>query len=281
MNLRSLYKKFVTELEGIYQEEESKQIFSILMESEFGWSKIDLRLNDDHEFTDAKISKLEDVLARLRKFEPIQYVLGCAWFAGMKLKVSSDVLIPRQETEELVDWVIKENSSHAPSIWDFCSGSGCIALALKKNIPNSQVKGFDISDGALEVARFNSTQLNLPIEFIQADILTSNFVENHLDIVISNPPYVRKSESIRMHENVLKFEPHLALFVTDEDPLIFYRQIGRLAQQVLKPNGQLFLEINENLGEETVKLLEHQGFHGITLRKDLNDRNRMIQAFKK
>ncbi len=273
-------EKFKNELGDLYSIEERGQIIANVFESLIGFNKIDLRMKGDFILSDEVVNQLGSITKRLLKNEPIQYILGYTWFAGMKLKVSTDVLIPRQETEELVDWIIKENKLQAPLIFDLCTGSGCIALGLKKNIINSQVLAIDISEKALRVASENAISNRLDIDFILSDLLNTDLDQAEIDIIVSNPPYVRTSEAENMKLNVLDYEPHLALFVSDNDPLIFYKRLAILAKKSLKKSGKIYLEINENLSAETAEILELQGFHEIMVRKDLNDRYRMISASK-
>lgn len=210
----------------------------------------------------------------LRK-RPVQYVLGEAWFAGMKFFVNEHVLIPRPETEELVEWINKGDT-----ILDIGTGSGCIPVALKKKYPDTLVYACDISEGALQVAQANANTNNTAIGFIHCDVLNKN--EWHklpeADIIVSNPPYIPLDEKASMHENVLEFEPHLALFVSNEDPLIFYKAIADLAKSKLKRNGVIYFEIHEDLGSSVQHLLESKNFRHVELKKDLQGKDRMIRA---
>ena len=278
MTVIASIEKFKKELGVLYSIEERDQIIATIFEALTGLSKIDLRMKGDLALSKEILNQFEEITKRLIKNEPVQYILGFSWFAGMKLKVTPDVLIPRQETEELVDWIVKENKKQNPLILDLCTGSGCIALGLKKSIINSQVIAIDISEKALLVASENALTNLLEIEFLQSDILKTDLIHNDIDIIVSNPPYVKASEVIEMKSNVIDYEPHLALFVSDDDPLIFYKRLAILAKKSLKKSGKIYLEINEKLSNETAELLELQGFHEIRVRKDLNDRFRMISA---
>lgn len=278
MTVIASIEKFKKELGVLYSIEERDQIIATIFEALTGLSKIDLRMKGDLALSKEILNQFEEITKRLIKNEPVQYILGFSWFAGMKLKVTPDVLIPRQETEELVDWIVKENKKQNPLILDLCTGSGCIALGLKKSIINSQVIAIDISEKALLVASENALTNLLEIEFLQSDILKTDLIHNDIDIIVSNPPYVKASEVIEMKSNVIDYEPHLALFVSDDDPLIFYKRLAVLAKKSLKKSGKIYLEINEKLSNETAELLELQGFHEIRVRKDLNDRFRMISA---
>lgn len=278
MTVTDAIEKLKTGLGSLYSLEERDQIIALIFEELCGFSKIDLRMKKDENLSQELIDKLSTILKRLITNEPIQYILGFSWFAGMKLKVNSNVLIPRQETEELVDWIVKENKKKEPFIIDFCTGSGCIALALKKNISKAELIAIDISQKAIQVATENALANGLNVSFLLSDILNSEFNYKKVDIIVSNPPYVKVSEAKEMKPNVLKFEPHQALFVSDNDPLLFYKRIAFLAKKSLKSSGKLYLEINENLSGETAEILELQGFHDIRIRKDLNNKFRMICA---
>lgn len=189
-------------------------------------------------------------------------------------------MIPRQETEELVEWISKENRAADISILDLCSGSGCISLALKRRFPEATIEGYDISDGALAIANENAIANKLEVKYTKVDVLSLDKLPSNLDIIVSNPPYVRASEMSLMSEHVLNYEPHLALFVSDEDPLVFYKAIARFSYEALIPGGKLYVEINEALANETVAVFEKVGFGNIVARKDLNDRFRMIRAIR-
>ncbi|MEO8796210.1 MAG: peptide chain release factor N(5)-glutamine methyltransferase, partial [Daejeonella sp.] len=231
-------------------------------------------------------TSLISILDELKTGKPLQYILGETEFYDLPFKVNPSVLIPRPETEELVDWIIKDLLSRKqtkPEILDIGTGSGCIPIALKKNIPEAKVSAIDISGAALETAIKNSVLNKVEVKFHLHDILNTEsgfFNDSEFDIVVSNPPYVTLSEKNLMHQNVLEHEPHLALFVDDNDPLIFYKAITKFASAHLKKDGVLYLEINENLGGETVSLLKGFGFKNVELRKDLPGKDRMIRAEK-
>jgi len=214
---------------------------------------------------------------RLKNFEPIQYILGETEFYGLKLAVNPFVLIPRPETEELVQWIIKSQLPENCKILDIGTGSGCIALALKNELKNAEVFGTDISENALVVARQNAIKNNLDVDFFQADILKWEKIDwKTFDVIVSNPPYIRESEKKLIHPNVINHEPASALFVADSNPLVFYRSIAIFAKKQLSGNGLLFFEINENLGSEMKKMLICFGFSEIEIRKDINRKNRMV-----
>jgi release factor glutamine methyltransferase len=228
----------------------------------------------------------------LKKEKPIQYILGETEFYGLPFLVNVNTLIPRPETEELVEWIIKSTNYEIQStklrILDIGTGSGCIAISLAKNIPNAEVSAIDVSEKALATAKKNAEINKIVVNFINVDILkindlaelpTSNFqLPTQFDIIVSNPPYVRNLEKAEIKPNVLEYEPHLALFVEDTDALLFYRKIANLAKENLSENGQLFFEINQYLGKETVELLEDLGFKNIELKKDIYGNDRMIRS---
>ncbi len=221
-----------------------------------------------------------EILNRLLTNEPIQYILGETEFYGLKFTVTPDVLIPRAETEELVDWIISEEKAHCKSLLDIGSGSGCIPIAIDKNTNIDQVDGWDISEQALQIARSNATRNDSRVVFSHQDIFAPTGVSelSKWDVIVSNPPYVLMEESDLMERNVVDFEPHLALFVPDHDPLIFYRAIARFAAVHLQLHGSLYFEINEAMGGQTTKLLKEFGFDEILTRKDLQGKVRMVRG---
>ncbi len=235
------------------------------------------------EIPEEQSKKLDDTLIRLKTGEPIQYILGNTEFYGLPFNVNSSVLIPRSETEELVEWVIASVGSKrlvVGSLLDMGTGSGCIAISLKKNLPNFNVSAIDISPGALETARGNAKLNEADVNFIEADILNykSKIEHTGFEIIVSNPPYVTLHDKTQMHTNVTDFEPHSALFVPENDPLIFYKAIADFARKNLAAGGLLFFEINESYGKQTVELLEYKSFKNIELRKDMSGRDRMVKA---
>ncbi|HPF50646.1 MAG TPA: peptide chain release factor N(5)-glutamine methyltransferase [Draconibacterium sp.] len=269
------------ELANYYPDSEIRGFVRLIMESVCGLSYTEMILQKDRVPTADKKKELDEIIKRLKTYEPIQYILGETEFFDLKLKVNPNVLIPRPETEELVNWILESEIAQQSKILDIGTGSGCIALALKANLPESDVWGVDISEKALETASNNAKLNKLEVNFRKADILhfdVSNWAE--LDVVVSNPPYVRLSEKQLMQKNVLDFEPVGALFVPDDDPLLFYRAIAEFSMNSLRKNGFLFLEINEYLGAETVDLLEETGFRNVEIRMDLFGKNRMIRCQK-
>lgn len=280
MKLIDFKNKFSTNLTSHYSKGETDQLYFILMEDKLGFSKTDLIIKVNQEIKDSDSHELEKALDELLKGKPIQYIVGNTWFDGLKIDVNQSVLIPRQETEELVDWIIKNNKFHSPIILDLCSGSGCISLALKNKIPNASVTGIDISEQAILLSKSNATKLNLAVKYFCKNILTESSENWRSDLIVSNPPYIRESERSLMSDLVLKNEPELALFVPDNDALLFYRVISHFAFLSLSEGGKLYFEINEALANETLAILEAEGFKNIELKKDLNNKYRMIKGTK-
>lgn len=276
--------KMFDTLSTVYDRQEIDSIKYLVLSDISNLSKAQLRAFQDNELSDDVVEKLQNIIIRLQTGEPVQYILGHTEFYGLRFKVNSSVLIPRPETEELVEWVLSEvrsQESEVGSILDVGTGSGCIPITLKKHLPQNQVSGLDISPTALQAAKQNAELNEVDVEFIEADILkASNHSQltAHYSLITSNPPYVTEHEKHDMHQNVLNHEPHNALFVPDTDPLLFYRAIADFALQHLLPNGLLFFEINENLGKETVELLANKGFNNIALRQDMRGKDRMIKA---
>ena len=277
---KSLFQK---ELLPLYDVMEIESFFFLVLEHFKNLKRIDLALNPGLEFSEEEISQWNDVLEQLKKEIPIQYILGKTHFYGLEFQVSPDVLIPRPETEELVDWIIKTNSNGILSpikIIDIGTGSGCVAISLAKNLPNASVFALDVSKKALEIAQKNAIQNETKVTFIEKNILETTTFEQQFDVIVSNPPYVRNLEKAEIKKNVLENEPHLALFVSDDDALLFYRKIAQIASKNLQPGGQLFFEINQYLGEETENLLSDLGFQNIELRQDIYGNDRMISCRK-
>ncbi len=265
------------ELAPYYPGSEIRGFVRLIMESVCRLSYTEMILQKDRVPDEDKKRQLGEIVERLKKYEPIQYILGETEFYNLKIKVNPSVLIPRPETEELVQWMAETDLPANPKILDIGTGSGCIALALKAMLRKAEVSGIDISEEALQTARENAQNNNLAVKFTKADILDwSTGVWGELDVVVSNPPYVRESEKQMMQKNVLDFEPTGALFVSDDDPLVFYRAIAQFAQTQLRKDGYLFLEINEYLGAQMIDLMEDNAFRNIELRMDLMGKNRML-----
>jgi len=270
-----------TGLAGLYAESETEGLTRLILEAVCGWNFTTQQIKKTEVIGFAESLKIKAIVHRLRQFEPIQYILGETHFFGLPLKVTPAVLIPRPETEELVDLILKENAGNNCRVLDIGTGSGCIALALKSRLKNAVISGVDISATALEIARSNSEMNGLEVGFFNADILNWQLYEWPLfDVIVSNPPYVTESEKKLMHKNVLDFEPSGALFVNDSDPLLFYRHIAQFALEKLNVNGMLYFEINENFGPETEKLLVGLGFESIEVVADIQGKNRFVRAIQ-
>ena len=279
--MQSTIQYIKKELEGIYPETEIQGLTRIILEWATGWNYTQQMFNREAELDESVLGKIILVVKRLKKHEPIQYILEETEFFGMKLKVTPAVLIPRQETEELVQFILEKNIKQGARILDIGTGSGCIALALKNNLKNVFVSGVDISKEVLEVARKNAGLNHLSVDLVRRNILEwEKYDWYSYNIIVSNPPYVKQSEKEQMQKNVLDYEPANALFVSDDDPLIFYRAIAEMAAKHLTINGWLFFEINENLAYEIEKLLTGFGFVDVEIRKDINDKSRMAAGRK-
>ncbi|WP_447639792.1 MULTISPECIES: peptide chain release factor N(5)-glutamine methyltransferase [Chitinophagaceae] len=264
----------------IYDEREAKKISEMVMEKLTGWSRTQLLLNADKNLDTAQIIQLEAWQSALLQGQPIQYVIEEAWFMGLPFAVREGVLIPRPETEELVQWILDTIGTNSGDVLDVGTGSGCIAIALSKLHPDLHVAALDISPDALAIARENNEKLHTNVTFLQQDMLDTkeDFFSEKWDVIVSNPPYITERERLEMHANVLDYEPEVALFVPNGDPLLFYRKIAEIASRSLCSRGYLFFEINEHFGKETVSLLSLLGFRDIILRKDLQGKDRMVKA---
>ncbi|KAF2517384.1 peptide chain release factor N(5)-glutamine methyltransferase [Flavobacterium foetidum] len=282
MKIKQYRTQFIKELAPLYDAYEAESFFYLILENKHKLRQIDLALNHELFFSDEDFTVWNSLLKQLKNEVPIQYLLGKTSFYGLDFEVNENVLIPRPETEELVEWIIDENASADKTrklkILDIGTGSGCIAISLAKNLPNADVYAIDVSKKALETAKRNALNNNVEVTFMFKNILDLEIMKYDYDIIVSNPPYVRNLEKEEIRKNVLDYEPHLALFVEDNDALIFYRKIASLAQKNLLENGQLFFEINQYLGKETVDLLEKMNFRNIELRKDIYDNDRMISC---
>ena len=282
MLLKQFRIHFFESLKGIHDENEVESFFFILTEYLHNLKRIDLALNPSFEISEAEVQKWESIISELKTEKPIQYIIGETWFYDSKFYVNEHTLIPRPETEELVDWIFatekKNDKKEKLTILDIGTGTGCIPISLKKNLPQAEVSAIDVSEEALKVAQRNALENKVEINFILQNILETEDLKQQFDIIVSNPPYVRNMEKQEIKKNVLAFEPHLALFVEDNDALLFYRKIAQLALKNLTPNGLLFFEINQYLGKETVELLEDLGFKNIELKKDIYGNDRMIKG---
>jgi len=276
MTLVKYRNDFFTILKSIIEQNEIEEFFFWIIDHYCGISRMDYIVNPDLKLSNDQKENLMNAVSLLKTSMPIQYVLGESEFMSLKFNLNSNVLIPRPETEELVSWVIK-NDNHYKTILDIGTGSGCIAIALAKFIKNSRVTAWDIDEKILSVAEKNASKNKVKVLFELKDITTIKS-NNKFDLIISNPPYICDSEKLGMKNNVLLFEPHLALFVNDNDPLFFYLKIIDFAKSNLNDNGKIFLEINENQSIGVVKLLNNAGFYDIELKKDFRLKNRMIKA---
>jgi len=282
MKIKEYRTYFIQELSPIYDSGEAESFFYLILEEKNQLKRIDLALNPDLTFSNEEIQLWNSILDSLKKEIPIQYLLGKTSFYGLDFEVNSAVLIPRPETEELVEWIIKCNSKIERlkdlKILDIGTGSGCIAISLAKNIVNAEVFAIDVSEKALATAQKNAEINQVKVTFLEKNILETDDLELQFDIIVSNPPYVRELEKQEIKRNVLDHEPHLALFVEDDNALVFYRKIAELAQKNLSQNGLLFFEINQYLGKEMLDLLEKMNFKNIELRKDIYGNDRMIRG---
>lgn len=284
MTLKDLGNKFIQNLNTFYHEDEVQAIYLIALEHVLKYRRTDYLLNKTEVISTENLNKLESILTTLKTWKPIQYITGETIFYGLPFKVNPSVLIPRPETEELVDWIISVCNSRFSinqqnlKIIDIGTGSGCIAIALKKNLPNAKVSAIDIAKDSLATAENNANLNVVEVDFIEQDILEvqQSKIEAQYSIIVSNPPYVTENEKSSMHENVIANEPHRALFVSNDNPLIFYDAIANFALNNLMSNGLLFFEINEYLGKQTVDLLNHKNFKNIELKKDMQGKDRMI-----
>ncbi|MDT8418213.1 MAG: peptide chain release factor N(5)-glutamine methyltransferase [Lutibacter sp.] len=279
MLIQEFKRHFFSDLAYLYPETEIQSFFTILVEFKLHLSRIQLALEHNFELDNDDFEFLQNALLKLKNQIPIQYIVGETAFYGLMFKVDKNVLIPRPETEELVDWIIQNHKKdNSLKILDVGTGSGCIAISLAKNLPNAQVFALDISAEAINVAKKNAEFNQATVDFIQADILTIEKLSTNFDIIVSNPPYVRELEKDQMQQNVLSNEPHIALYVKDENPLLFYDKIAELAKKHLTENGVLYFEINQYLGAETVDLLKSRGFKHIELKKDIYGVDRMVKC---
>jgi release factor glutamine methyltransferase len=290
MLLKNYKTTFLQELSSLYEEQEIESFFYIILEKLHGLKRIDLALNPQSVMDGAHLKQWKNIVSELKKQRPIQYILGETTFYGLSFLVNENTLIPRPETEELVELIIESTNYELRNtklkVLDIGTGSGCIAISLAKHLPTSEVYAIDVSEKALDVAKKNAELNKVAIDFISTNILDVVNLSavaglyKQFDIIVSNPPYVRNLEKDQIKPNVLEYEPHLALFVDDIDPLLFYRKIAELAIKNLNPNGKLYFEINQYLGKETIKLLEDFGFRNVELKKDIYGNDRIISCEK-
>lgn len=287
MNLSEIKEIFHSELVNIYEKDEIESFFKLLMDEYLNLKPFEwvLRGNDLIEYDKEK--QVFDALSQLKLEKPIQYILNKSHFYGLEIELNDHVLIPRPETEELVDWILREIRIKTQvadgkefRILDIGTGSGCIAVSLAKNLPNVKVFAIDVSESALKVAKKNAKSNAVEIDFIEANILELQKLPYNFDVIVSNPPYVRDAEKRMIRNNVINYEPHLALFVKDNDPLLFYEKISELATEYLIGDGLLYFEINQYLGNETKEMLNKKRFKEIELKKDIYGNDRMIKCKK-
>lgn len=281
-NFKDVSDAYQDALSMQYPSGEIKQIFLIAYTFVTNQNSMQYMLHQSEKITEIELGHFQDILQELQTGRPIQHIIGKADFYGMRLSVNEHTLIPRPETEELVEWIVSDHKGRTSlSILDIGTGSGCIALALKKLLPYTEIDAIDVSAVAIAIARQNADDLGLEVNFIQADILEwDSFMQSsqHYDIIVSNPPYITPEEQKEMHNNVLLFEPHSALFVEEQAPLLFYDVIAEMGKKHLHSSGHLYFEINQYLSSETCELLRKKGYRHVQLRQDLNRVDRMIKA---
>ena len=274
-NSKELFNELVNQVRLDETRDEICSIIYLLLEDKFGLTKVEVMTGKEIE--PVKLDYFNDIIQRINRHEPIQYVLGKAEFYGRGFAVDGSVLIPRPETELLIRAVLKEKK-FSPTILDIGTGSGCIAITLAVEIPSSEVYAIDISEEALTVAQQNAKNLKAKVNFSKFDILANEKLEHRFDIIVSNPPYIAEREKKEMNSNVLDFEPPLALFVTDKDPLVFYKAIARRGKSLLKPGGKIFVEINERFGKELKQHFRNEGYSNVSIEKDINNKDRILMA---
>ena len=274
------YTHIKQELSNYYTDSEASAMAKWILTDVIHLSTLDLYAGKDMNFSAEIKSRTEDILARLKRYEPLQYIMGEALFDGLRLEVSPAVLIPRPETVELVDWITQDHPEENLRVLDVGTGSGCIPIALAKRLNHPVISAWDVSHEALDVARRNAKNNGVSIDFREVDVLQGELPINQLDVIVSNPPYIGESEKKNMDHNVLDWEPELALFVPDADPLVFYRRIAEIGLEILSEHGCLYYEINQLYGCETVSLLKNMGYVSIELKKDLSGNDRMIKAVR-
>lgn len=292
MMLKGSFRQFVQRLTPLYPEREAWHIADMVFENITGFSRFDRITKSDYSLATVQMQRLKDMERQLLDNMPVQYVLGEAWFYHLKFKVNKDVLIPRPETEELVTWIMEdikkentlstENRVHSLKALDIGTGSGCIAIALKKNIPEIEMIAIDKSNEALQIAKKNAVLNQANVSFQEADMTNEKLISllPDLDIIVSNPPYVPVREKKDMQPQVALYEPSQALFVPDEDPLLFYKAIFKIAAKKLVNHGKIYFEIHQDYGKEILILMNQHGFEKVTLRKDLAGNERMVKGIK-
>ncbi len=276
MLLSAIKHQFLEVLKPLYGAEEALSLFYLSTEELLGMGKIDIALNPNQQLSADQTTLLNAYKERLENWEPIQYIIGKTYFYGSDFRVTPNTLIPRPETEALVDWMVNDLQGEKATILDIGTGTGCIAISLAKHLPEAKVHALDVSEKALQVAKENAKSNEIQVEFIQQDILGTAILPGQFDVVVSNPPYVRNQEKLEMRPNVLEYEPGTALFVSDHDPLLFYKKIAQLCIQ--NTTKQLYFEINEYLGEEMRKMLQDLGGKDIEIKEDFRGKQRMLKV---
>lgn len=281
LNIGTLYRQIISKLSPTYGIGEAKAMAGLIFQHLKDWNQTQLIINSDMPASEYLVEYVDKILSRLYSHEPIQYILGKAYFYGMTLSVNRSTLIPRPETQELVDLIVdRANNTPDLKILDIATGSGAIAIALSRNIPFCKVEGIDISEDALRVAQKNAQDLHANVKFTHADVFDFKPVLNSFDIIVSNPPYIDESEKSGMDPNVLEYEPHIALFVADDNPLLFYKRIADISIKALHSGGRLYFEINPRHSEELQTLLINKGFDDVKITKDIHQKERFISCIK-
>jgi len=278
--VKDVVRFFKEQLKSIYEPSEISILIAWCFEKFTHIKRAEIVLKENETISESELLKFHFAIKDLKKHVPIQYILGETPFFNLPFIVTPDVLIPRPETEELVNLIIAENTLASPALIDIGTGSGCIAVSIKKNIPDAKVTAIDISEKALEVAKKNAALNQVQLKFIVDDILNpkSDIINQKYDIVVSNPPYISSDEKTAMQKNVLDYEPHLALFVNDSNPLLFYEAIAEWALKTLNPQGRIYFELNEKYGEKCAAVLKQKGFKNLILHKDLSNKNRILRG---
>ncbi len=268
-------------LHGVYSDAEALSLAKMLLVDVFSFSTLELYGGKDRSFSEKEQMHLADIVRRLQNHEPVQYIIGKETFMGLVFEVDENVLIPRPETQELVEWILEDHrSDEGCKILDIGTGSGCIPISLAHSMIGAELEAWDISDGALEVARRNADRNDVNVLFSKQNVLEAVPSASHYDVIVSNPPYITEKEKVDMEANVLDWEPSIALFVPDSDPLLFYRKIAELGLKMLVPGGSLYFEINRAYGAMMKSMLENMGYKHVELRKDMFGNDRMIKAIK-
>lgn len=277
--LKEIESKYLQQLASLYDPFEAKSVFEYTVEELCGWSKGSLLLHRNKPVEKAQLDRLNLVLSQLKTGMPVQYALHSAWFYGLQFYVDPSVLIPRPETEELVELIVKK-CAQKKSLLDIGTGSGCIPIAIKTKLPEMEISALDVSEAALEIARKNARENSVAIHFFKTDILAigSELAKEKFDVIVSNPPYIPPSEGLEMKANVLDFEPHVALFTPEEDPLLFYKAIAKFAKTNLNAEGVLYFEINRRFSKELKVYLENLGFEKVEVYRDMQGADRMVEA---